>query len=634
MEEEKKFTKNSVLSLYGWSLFLALIALPFYSFAQDGNIRQSGIIKTYYDEGHTLLKEMYSVRDQVSRILEGDYTAYYLNGKIKVHGNYINNEPDGIWTYYYENGNVKMRGKMKNNRSTGLWKYYFENGETSMQGNMDKGTRTGDWKFYFESGLLKSEGPFTHGEKSGIWNYYYEDGSLKAQAFFKGDQSEYKEFYTSGNVKMKGFQHDGKSDSLWTYYYENGSQQATGYFKDGMKEGLWTFYNEKGTKTSQGEYHNGEKNGKWVYYYGNGNISSEGEVKNGDKDGIWKLFNPQGQNAGNGKYDAETGNYNEFYTSGKLKVSGKIVNDENEGKWLYYYEDGSLEGECDFTNGEGIYTGYYPSGNLKMKGRIKDGKNIGSWELYDPDGKLTGYYHPIYENDKPVFRVMEKKPAPDTVSRDNIKPEYYYKNRKNRYFTPVINEYRGFIIATNPFGTIIGKLPLSLEYYCQERLGHEIQVNLIRQPFFGSHVSIDPNTLYSNGFDIAFRQKLYSKDHGFGMFYIANELRYTYIEHSFNALDSTELPVITTRKIQSYEQLYEYSFMIGNRWMQLFGDWMIREKKQNGITLDVFVGMGIGYRKFTKKYDPNPDYDKVFDDVHQGKLSLSPRFGINLGYVF
>ncbi len=634
MENEIKCQVHFLHNLQGWFLCLLAVLLPLSGFSQGTVIKQGAVIKTYYDEGHSLLKEMYNVKDLQSRILEGGYQSFYLDGKTKIRGFYINNKPDGSWTYFYENGNIKMRGNMKAGFSTGLWKYYFENGEISMQGDLKKGVREGAWKFYYESGLIKSEGPFKAGEKSGIWNYYYEDGTLKAQAFYNGKLGLYKEFYTSGNVKMKGYQLEGKSDSLWTYYYENGKVQAEGPYSGGLKQGHWILYDKNGIKTSEGNYDQGIKEGKWTYYYDNGNISSEGEEKDGKKDGYWKLYNPDGKFLGDGTFESGSGTYKEYYPNGHLKVTGNVVDDKNEGKWVYYYEDGTLEGVCNFVHGEGEYTGYYPTGIVKMKGTIKDSKNVGDWKLFAPDGTLTGYYHPVYENDKPVFKVLDQKPAEDTTAHDYIKPEYYYNNKKNRHFTAVINEYRGFILATNPVGTVIGKLPLSIEYYCQERLGHELQFSIIRSPFFGSHNSVDLNTLYQRGFDVAFRQKLYNRDKGFGMFYIANELRYTYLEHSFNALDSTELPAVRTSKISANEYRYEYSLIIGNRWMQLFSQWMVREKKQNGITLDIFAGMGIGYRQFEKKYSGNINYDKVFSDLHQGKISFSPRFGINLGYVF
>jgi uncharacterized protein len=628
MKNETYFSACSGSLVSRLILLVSLIFIPAFSFAQGE------IIKTYYDNAHQYLKEYYTVKDLKSRMINGEYRSYNVDGKLIVLGTYENNIPDGIWTYYYDNGNIKMRGKMKGDNSYGLWRYYYENGKPSMEGELKKGVREGKWKFYFESGLIKSEGQFTNGEKSGIWNYYYEDGILKAQAFYTGRRATYKEFYTSGNVKMRGFQLDGKSDSLWIYYYENGTEQAKGHYLNGLKEGQWTLYNEDGGLSAQGFYLNGEKNGKWTYYHKNGMVSSEGDEANGKKEGYWKLYNSQGQFIADGKFESGSGEYKEYFPNGNLKVKGQITDGKNSGKWMYYYEDGSIEGECDFNQGDGTYTGYYPSGKVKMKGAIKDNKNVGDWELFEETGELTGYYKPVYEDEKPVFKVIDNNKKPDTLAHDNIKPEYFYRNRKIRYYTPVINEYRGFILSTNPFGAVVYSLPVSAEYYCQERLGHEIQIDIRRNPFFGSDKSVAPYKLYKRGFDIAFRQKLYSRDKGFGMFYIANELRYTSIEHLINAVDSISLPTVRYNEVTASEQKFEYSFMVGNRWMQLLGEWMIREKKQRGITLDAYIGLGIGYRLFEKNYLPDPYYDQLFSKLNQAKFSLTPRLGLNLGYVF
>ena len=628
MEIDAKFPRRSSKINRKVAIILTAIIFPAIAFAQRE------IIKTYYDDAHTVLKEYYTVKDLKTRIIEGEYNSYYVNGKLKASGYYINNVPDGLWIYYYENGNIKMRGRLNGDKSFGTWKYYYENGKTSMEGELRNGTREGNWKFYYETGLTKSEGNFTAGEKSGIWNYYYEDGIIKAQCFYSGKVGVYKEFYTSGSVKMRGYQYEGRSDSLWTYYYEDGKIQAEGSYSEGLKDGPWVYYDESGTKDSEGYYSNGDKNGTWTYFHDNGNISSEGQETEGKKQGYWKLYDVQGQFIGDGTFESGEGDYKEYFPSGKLRVDGHIVNDKYQGEWLYYDEDGQVEGKCYFEDGLGAYTGYYPSGNIKMKGMIRDGKNIGKWELYNESGALTGYYKPVYEDDKPVFRVIDKPAVQDTVLQDNIKPDYYYRKRKVHYFTPVINEYRGIILATNPFGAVLGSLPFSIEYYNQERLGHEVQVNILRNPFFKSSEAIGINTLYNRGFDIAFRQKLYHPDRGFGSFYFANELRFTNNDHSFNAADSTFLPQIRIEKVDAMEYKYEYSLIIGNRRMEPIGEWMSTGKRQNGITLDIFIGIGIGLRTFEKKYPGNSYFDKVFGDLRQEKFSLSPRFGLNLGYFF
>ncbi|MBR9997352.1 MAG: toxin-antitoxin system YwqK family antitoxin [Cyclobacteriaceae bacterium] len=595
-------------------------------------IAQHQTVRTFYDEHQSLLKETITVIDGQKQIRDGKYISFYENGNKKSEGFYKNDEPTGFWNYYYESGKLKMRGGLRGNTNYGLWRFYFENGNVSMEGEIYNGQREGKWNFYFENGLLKSSGEFKNGERCGIWNHYYEDKSIKAQAYYKGEHGLYREFYADGKIRMEGFNLNGKSDSLWTYYYENGIKQAEGRYKEGHRNGEWTYFHENGNISANGTYDMGIKSGKWTYFHENGKVSSEGEEREGKKEGYWKIYDRQGHFKGEGIFREGTGEYKEYYENGNIKVEGEMDNGINIGHWKYYYPDGNLEGECLFVEGEGDFKGYYPGGSIKMQGAINNGKNVGEWKLYKEDGTLEGYYRPIYEEDKPVFKLSEKKLLEEEGPYDYMKPDYRYKKRHNRYFTPVINEYKGFILATNPAAPVVGSIPFSLEYYFHERLGHEIQLNLIRDPFFKNDHSIEPNTLYARGFDMAVRQKFYHPENGLGMFYFANELRYTMKNHYFNTIDTASYSNEMS-KVQAVENKIEYSFILGNRWMRLFGErW--QGINQRGLTVDLFLGVGIGYRSFEKKYDDNASYDEVFNDLHQNNFSISPRIGVNIGMVF
>ena len=86
--------------------------------------------------------------------------------------------------------------------------------------------------------------------------------------------------------------------------------------------------------------------------------------------------------------------------------------------------------------------------------------------------------------------------------------------------------------------------------------------------------------------------------------------------------------------VSANEQLIEYSFLIGMRWMKLFGETWNIKSKQSGITLDVFIGVGVGYRDFKKNYQENSYNDEIFDELRQGNFAITPRFGVNIGYIF
>ena len=585
-------------------------------------------IRTYHDEQQSLIKEIYFIKDSLSANLTGPYKSFFINGTLEREGYYKDNYPDSTWTYYYESGLKKMRGVLKNGSSHGLWEYFFENGKINMAGIIIDSKREGTWKYYFENGNLKSQGEYVQNKKVGIWNYFYEEGELKAQAFYKNDKGKYKEFYTDGKVKAEGININGQSDSTWVFYHENGKTKATGEYRLGKRVGSWIYYHDNEIKSAEGNFINGEKEGKWIYYHENGEVSSEGALREGKKEGYWKIFGDDGIFKAEGVFDQNDGKYKEYYESGKLKSEGYIEDGKNHGIWTYYYEDGTKEGECEYVHGDGQYVGYYKDGSVKMKGNIKDGVNVGLWELYKGDGSLAGYYRPYYEDSKPVYKLVEKKPQ---RRGDYIKPEYKFKSYKSRYFDPVINEYKGVIIATNPLATFIGQLPLSIEYYIEERLGYEVMATILRDPFYKSSESVDINEVYNRGFSIALKQKFYHPEGRIGMFYFGHEVRLTSLDYFSNVIDSASVPSFQD-KINAKETKFEYALFVGDRWMRLFGE---RYKNNSlGFTIDTYVGFGFGYRLYEEKFSNKPEYDQIFKNVNDSKFVISPRLGFNIGFVF
>ncbi|GEM_PF-182103 len=601
------------------------------------SLAQTKKVQTYYDDEKTILKERYSIKDSLNPVLHGLYESFFSDGSIQTRGYYKNNIPDSLWMYFYEKGGIKMSGNLNDGKNHGLWQFFFENGNLNMKGNIYGDTKEGEWKYYYENKQLKVEGRYDDNLKTGPWTYFNEDGTIKAKANYKNDKGIYREYYNDGRLKAVGLNVDGKSDSTWTYYYENGNIKAKGDYKEGLKNGWWFFYHDNGIKASEGEYANGEKEGKWIYYHETGKISSEGALRSGKKEGYWKIFDESGIFRADGVFEKGEGEYHEYYESGKLKIDGFIKDGKNHGQWNYYYEDGSLEGKCFFENGEGNYTGYYKDGSPYMKGKIKDGKNVGVWEFYNEQGNIAGYYRPFYEGDQPSYKLIEEssKNTEARSNRDYLKPDYKYKIKNFRYFTPTINEFQGIIIGTNPLSTIFGRLPLSIEYYFQERLGYEMEIAYLRDPFFKNESNIELNETYSNGFDVSIRQKFYSYEKKLGMFYFGHELRFTSLSHKSNVIDSlTSDEVNFELEIDANENRFEYAFMFGNRWMKRYGEKYIKNSRTGGITVDFNIGVGIGYRSYKKNYDPNQAYDQVFNDVKQNKFSLTPRITLNFGYVF
>lgn len=588
----------------------------------SGSLVAQGVeLRTYYDQEKTVEKEVFTVDNTVSNQLNGPYVSFYLSGIKKSEGYYADNKATGDWVYYFENGKVRQTGSFLEGRTEGIWSDFFENGNLRSEGILSDGIKGGEWSYYYEAGSLKSKGQYDSEVKTGIWRYYYEGGGLKAQTNFKNGSGIYQEFYVSGQLKMKGLNKAGKSDSLWVYYFETGEKQAEGYFKQGLKTGPWKYFYKNGKVSAEGGYEKGQTLGNWIYYYPDGAKSAEGLQKNGIKDGYWKMFYESGQTKGVGEFDEGTGAYKEYYISGNLKVTGQFVGDVNVGDWTYYDEEGNVEGTANFDDqGSGAYEGYYLNGDIKMKGELVQGRRVGEWTLYKKNGEVAGTYLPVYGESNPVFMKSE-----DFVQQANSqgydKPDYKFKNKKSRYFTSRINEYKGVIFGSNPLYSLLGYMPLAVEYYLQERQGYEFIYTYHRDPFFEKHDKVATGERFTTGSSVEVRQKFYSRDETLGMFYFGHLIGADFLKHSVHV---SEGGTLATRDVSAQENRYYYGFYIGDRWL--------KDPANAGFTIDVYLGVGIGVRNYTPNYS-GTTYDPYFEDVNQSSSYVPFFFGINIGYL-
>ena len=581
-------------------LFLAPLAL----FAQ-------GVTRyTYHDADKKNLKEVYQVRDTIQNILHGRYISYFLNGNIESKGQFVNNETSGVWEFYFETGNIKMRGILRQNSNYGVWEYYYESGQKSMEGTINNKLREGLWKIYYESGDLKETGEYVDNKRSGLWKTFFEDGVLRGEIEYSEDHGRYVEYYHSGKVMAEGPKAGSRNVGHWRYFSESSILESEGDYNNGRKNGEWKNYYPSGKVSSEGRYENDEPIGLWKYYFEDGSLSSSGEFVGGKKNGYWSVNNPGGKLKSEITYSLGSGEYREYYPSGKLKVKGLIQNGKSQGLWNYYFEDGKLEGECDFIEGRGTYKGYFPSGSLQTKGIIENDLRVGTWELFEEDGKLSGYYKPFYENNTLANEIS-------TLAKAQPKPVPSSARKGFNYFNPRYPEYKGVIVQGNPAFSFVGFMPFGIEFYNEERLGHEFEFEAIRNPFYIADSDVPEGEVFDRGYAISLKQKFYNPMKT-GMWYFAHEIRFTNLSHFVNINYPLSPDNLITASAS--EQRAEYGVLVGSR--------LMKRNDGDGFTIDAFIGYGIGYRIF----DADPAYQDDFSSVNQDKLSQTFRFGLNFGY--
>jgi uncharacterized protein len=592
-----------VKRLVALAIFITVASLEIYS---QGITRQ-----TFHDLEKKHLKEVYQVKDTVRNILNGRYISYYLNGNMESKGQFTNNETTGVWEFFYETGNLKMRGILRQNSNYGLWEYFYESGQKSMEGNINGKNREGEWKNYYENGQIKEIGEYKANKRIQVWKNYFEDGVLKGEIEYNDDFGTYTEYYHSGKVHSEGPRLGGKNVGHWRFFAEDGTLQSEGDYVNGKKSGEWKNYYPNGQVAAKGKYENDLQVGPWEYYFENGNVSSSGEYAEGKRTGYWKTLNANGTIKNEVTYERGYGDYREYHASGKLKAKGKILKDKKEGKWEYFYADGKKEGDCEFQNGKGTYYGYFPNGNLQTKGTLEGDTKTGTWEIYENDGKLSGYYRPFYDDRKLGKEIV-------TLANKGEKKSGTH-GRRLTYFDARFNEFRGMIMATNPVMVFAGRLPLSVEFYLQERLGHEFEFIGIRDPFFKSDLSIPAGKTFDRGYAICIKQKFYNQVKA-GMWYFGHEIRFTNYGHFINEYISPGSSDLFT--FSAVEQRIEYGLLLGYR--------LMKRNNAKGFTIDAFISADAGYRGF----DVDENYATYFQDVKQSKLSTSFHFGLNFGNVF
>lgn len=592
--------------------YLYLLSFLCAFLATASTLAQGVTRQTYHDKERKHIKEIYQVKDTIRNILHGRYISYYLNGSIESKGQFAGNETTGVWEFYYETGKLKMRGILFKSANYGMWEYFYESGQKSMEGIINGKDREGEWKMFYENGQVKEAGEFKNDKRTGLWKAYFEDGVLKGEADYTDDFGRFTEYYHSGKVLGEGPRSGTKNVGHWRFFDEDGTLEREGDYENGRKNGLWISYFPTGKVSMKGNYVNDEPSGPWEYYFENGVVSSSGEFVRGKKSGYWKTMNPNGTMKSEVTFESDNGDYREYFTSGKLRSKGRIVNGKKQGHWEYYFEDGKLEGECTFDKGKGMYKGYYPNGNLQTKGMMEDDLKTGTWEIYEKDGKLSGYYKPFYDD-----RKLGKEIA-DLARKSNYTKKVT-RAKRFTYFDQRAGEFRGVIFATNPVWIAVGRLPLGIEFYLQERLGHEFEFIGIRSPFFKADENIPSGKQFERGYSISIKQKFYNPVKA-GMWYFGHELRFTNLGHFVNEPISVNPDNVFT--FNAVEQRIEYGPLLGYRVMQ--------NHNIKGFTIDVFISYNIGYRSF----DVDPNFSTYFEDLNQSKFSNTFHFGLNLGNAF
>ena len=100
-----------------------------------------------YDSGRPYKVYYYDQSNQ--RVAEKEF---YESGILKMEGTIANGLRNGDWVAYFPDGKVQSTGLYKDGLRIGLGKVYYENGHLMMEGNYTEDHKCGEWIFYDEQG--------------------------------------------------------------------------------------------------------------------------------------------------------------------------------------------------------------------------------------------------------------------------------------------------------------------------------------------------------------------------------------------------------------------------------------------------------------------------------------------------
>ena len=172
---ESKYGELGILGQTAVGL-LAVLEAPF-----------AAAIASVYWVGDRILDRKNAVIDQEYTLVdgekEGEYRAYYPNGKLMEISQYRNGEKSGPSKIYYGNGDLKTDCFYLSGKLYGDYKEYYEGGQLKTEARYQDGEKLiGKKTEYHPNGIIKFECNYTYlgGYPDGPERYFDSEGNLTA----------------------------------------------------------------------------------------------------------------------------------------------------------------------------------------------------------------------------------------------------------------------------------------------------------------------------------------------------------------------------------------------------------------------------------------------------------------------
>jgi|GEM_PF-2004868 TonB family protein len=138
---------------------------------------------------------------------------------------------------------------LDNFRFQGEVRDFYMNDTLRMLGNYVNGELEGLFTFFFPDGRTESQGSYTRGRRIGRWEYFHDNGRLKLVAYFLGDISRMDQFRITKLYSKEGEPIIQNGTGPWeivghikSLTDETSLKRLTGEFRDSLKHGEFRLY--------------------------------------------------------------------------------------------------------------------------------------------------------------------------------------------------------------------------------------------------------------------------------------------------------------------------------------------------------------------------------------------------------
>jgi len=277
--------------------------------------------------------------------VNGTWTDYNFEGKLKAVSNFKEGQLAGKLTEYYQNGKVSKETFYENGKKSGTWKEYDREGKETVIQHYKNGLKEGKWtiqilhggdrackiiefykndkpigtwkescndktswskefsdekdyieKTFFSNGKVNTLKEYKNGKLNGNYKAYEKDGVLTKHFAFKEDKVTFQKIFYASNGKPKSITNFKNSNRHGAHkkFHENGKKELEAFFDESYKTGTWKEYSYEGQLTSIQEYKNGVEEGSFKHYTKTGLLKKEGAYLKGRPQGLWKIYNRDG----------------------------------------------------------------------------------------------------------------------------------------------------------------------------------------------------------------------------------------------------------------------------------------------------------------------------------------------------